>query len=150
MRAHVQSVIVALATFGVVTGSIVSVGLLTAEPAVAQQTAGSVSGVWKGGYISSDGSDVNTFDITLVQRGGALTGTTVEVNGFGDMKKSLFLTANIAGTVRGDEVRFTKTYDGAGDVSHSVQYVGRVDASGRHIRGTYSAEGATGRFEIAR
>lgn len=149
IRAHLQSIAVAFATFSVVTGGIVGVGLMTAEPVEAQLSAG-LAGQWTGGYISSDGADVNTFDVKLKQSGPALTGTITEVNTFGDRTRALFLTSTLVGNLRGRNVSFTKTYDGAGGASHSVEYNGELDASGRRIRGEYNAEGVGGVFEMVR
>lgn len=125
------------------------VALAVAAPAAAQQ-ARSVAGEWQGGYVSGDGSDVNTFTITFNQRGAALTGTVVEINTIGDPGQALFLTSTLTGSLRGDGVEFIKTYDGSGGVSHSVTYRGRLESNGRRVRGTYDAGGATGTFELAR
>jgi hypothetical protein len=87
----------------------------------------------------------------LKSSGSAFTGTAVESNAFGDASKVLFLTSMIQGSVKPDgSVTFVKTYDGAGDVSHSVSYSGRISPSGRRIQGRYTAEGASGRFEMVR
>lgn len=121
----------------------------TAPTAVAQVSAG-LAGDWTGGYISSDGSDVNTFEVKLSQAGRAISGTIYEVNAFGDPSQALFLTSTFSGSVNGRAITFTKTYDGSGGASHSVSYTGTLDANGRRIRGTYDASGATGTFEMVR
>lgn len=119
------------------------------EPA-AQQLV-SLSGDWSGGYVGDSGADANRFEARLVQRGRALDGTMFETNTFGDTGAALFLTSDLSGAVSGADVRFTKTYDGSGGVSHSVEYSGRVDSSGRRITGTFVlAEGGGGRFEMVR
>ena len=150
LREKFLAAAIAVSTFGVVTGAIVGVGLATADRAHAQAAVGSLAGDWTGGYISANGADVNTFDIKLRQSGTAITGTIIEVNVFGDTAKAMFLTSRLVGTVQGGEVRFVKTYDGSGGASHSVTYQGRLDATGRRVRGSYNAEGATGAFEMVR
>jgi len=119
-----------------------------AAPAMAQQR--SLAGDWTGGYISADGTDVNTFEVTLSQAGSALSGTIYESNSFGDQQQALFLTSNLTGKVQNNAVTFTKTYDGSGGVSHSVSYSGRLEPNGRRIRGTFEAGGITGTFEMVR
>jgi hypothetical protein len=114
------------------------------------QSASNLSGAWRGGYISSDGNDINEFTLNLVQSGSRLSGSMVEVNLIGNFDRSMFLTSNLEGTVSGRDVVLVKTYDGSGGVSHSVRYSGTVSANGRTIKGTYDASGATGKFEFAR
>jgi hypothetical protein len=145
MRAQILAVVLA-ATVSTAAGG----ASLLAGGAAFAQAAPSLSGEWKGGYISSDGSDVNTFDVRLRQAGAALSGTVIEVNKFADPSKALFLTSTVAGSVRGADIEFIKTYDGSGGAAHSLRYVGRLEAGGRRIRGTYAAEGATGAFEMVR
>lgn len=121
-----------------------------AAPAALAET--NLTGQWQGGYVSDDsGADANTFTLTITGKGRAFTGTGVELNVFGDAAKALFLTSDIAGTIdEAGRVTMVKTYDGAGGVSHSVRYVGQLDASGRRVQGAYDAGGATGRFEMVR
>ena len=155
MRERLLTAAIAVAIFGVVTGGIVGIGLAV-TPAEARAEAPraaavqKLAGDWTGVYVSADGRDTTNFTLKLHQSGASLAGTIVEPNTFGDRAKALFLTSNLTGAVRGDEVRFVKTYDGSGGVSHAVTYVGRVDATGRHVRGDYEVVGAKGMFEIAR
>jgi len=123
--------------------------MATTAPVALAQSAG-VAGEWRGGYISSDRSDVNEFRITLQQAGSTLSGTATEVNIFGDTNRALFLTSTLSGTISGATVQFTKRYDGSGGVSHAVTYRGVLEANGRRVRGTYNADGATGTFEMVR
>jgi hypothetical protein len=109
-----------------------------------------ITGDWAGGYISSDGADVNTFNVKLRQTGGTISGTIYEVNAFGDTTRALFLTSTFSGTIANRQVRFTKTYDGSGGASHSVVYTGTLEPNNRRIRGTFNAGGATGTFEMVR
>jgi len=114
------------------------------------QVGTALAGEWVGGYISSDGLDVNTFNVKLAQAGGAISGTIYEVNAFGDVTRALFLTSTFNGSVSGRQVRFTKTYDGSGGASHSVTYSGVLEPNNRRIVGTYDASGARGAFEMVR
>jgi hypothetical protein len=119
-----------------------------ATPAVAQQD---LTGNWTGGYVAAAGSDANTFEMKLKSAGATFTGTATEVNTFGDVQKALFLTSMIQGTIKADgSVSFVKTYDGSGGVGHSVSYNGKLDATGRRIRGKFQADGADGVFEMVR
>lgn len=153
MRERFLALAVALSSFAVVTGTIVGVGLATAEPASAQmgEAAGrTLTAAWKGVYLPDGSGTPNTFDANVRQDGARITGSMVEPNAFGDQTQALFLTSTIKGSVTGNRVSFVKTYDGAGGVSHSVNYEGQVDASGRRIRGTFSVQGGSGVFEMAR
>lgn len=144
MRKMMMAAALAVAT-------VAGAGAVTFYAATAQaQASTNLSGDWAGGYISSDRSDINTFEVKLTQAGGALLGTIYEVNKFGDASRALFLTSTVTGSVSGGRVRLTKTYDGSGGVSHVVTYDGVVESSGRRIRGNYSADGATGTFEMVR
>lgn len=133
----------------VACAGLMGAAMLQAPPAVAQSSV-SLSGDWSGGYVSSDRTDINTFQVKLTQAGGSVLGTMYEVNTFGDVSRALFLTSTVNGSVSGGQVRLTKTYDGSGGVSHMVSYVGVIESSGRRIRGTYDADGATGAFEMVR
>lgn len=123
--------------------------VIVAAPAYAQPAA-NLSGVWQGAYLSADGADVNTFTVTLTQIGTRLTGSVTELNAFGDQSKAIFLTSTLAGTINGNQVLFTKTYDGSGGVSHSVVYRGEIQPGGRRVRGVFQADAATGTFEMVR
>lgn len=144
MRKMMMAAALAVATLAAAGGA----ALVSSE--VQAQVGTGLAGDWQGGYISSDGSDVNTFDVKLSQAGRSISGTIHEVNAFGDASRALFLTSTFAGTVDGRAVRFTKTYDGSGGASHSVSYSGTLEPNNRRIRGTYDASGATGTFEMVR
>lgn len=124
--------------------------LFAAAGTALAQSASNLTGRWDGGYVSTNGEDINTLTVNLVQSGTRLTGGMVEVNTIGDFKQNLFLTSTIEGTVSGNNVVFVKKYDGTGGVYHSVRYSGTVSANGRTIKGTFDASGSTGTFEFAR
>jgi hypothetical protein len=130
--------------------TVIVAALVLAAPLAQAQSAATLAGEWKGGYVSTDGSDINTFEVKMRQTGGTLSGTITEINKFGDPSRALFLTSTLTGRVQGAEVTFTKTYDGSGGVSHAVQYRGRLEPNGRRVRGSYDAEGTTGTFELVR
>lgn len=127
-----------------------AIGFALVASGASAQLPADLTGDWTGGYLSSDGTDVNTFDVKLTQEGARISGTITEVNAFGDVSKALFLTSTFVGQRRGMDVSFTKTYDGSGGASHSVSYTGRLEPNGRRIRGNYNADGATGTFEMVR
>lgn len=112
--------------------------------------AAGITGDWAGGYVSSDGNDVNTFNVKLRQTGGTISGTIYEVNAFGDTSRALFLTSTFSGTIANRQVRFTKTYDGSGGASHTVVYTGTLEPNGRRIRGAFAVTGGGGTFEMVR
>lgn len=127
------------------------IAAVTLAGAPAPALAHDLAGRWTGGYISADGADVNTFDVTIApSQGDRLTGTVIETNALSSGRGVLFLTSRVSGSVVNGVVSFVKTYDGSGGVSHSVSYSGRMDATGRRIAGSYDAGGATGRFEMVR
>jgi hypothetical protein len=109
-----------------------------------------LTGTWQGGYIAATSDDANRFDVKLTQQGTTLTGTMTELNAISDPAQAMFLTSTLAGSIEGRTVRFVKTYDGSGGVSHSVTYRGALDPNGRRIRGAFDAGGATGDFEMVR
>lgn len=126
-------------------GVAVSAGYM---PATAQNArAVALAGEWRGVYLG--GGAPNEFDITLTQRGQQLTGTTTERNVFTG-GAAQFLLATVVGSVNGDRMALTKTYDGTAGVSHSVEYEGRIQPGGRRIVGTWRIGATTGAFEMVR
>lgn len=123
--------------------------MMAAAPALAQRTA-PLSGEWQGAYVSDSGADVNTFTVKLTQSGPSIKGTMIELNVFGDSSQALFLTSTLEGAASGNIVNFVKMYDGSGGVSHSVSYTGTLEPNGRRIRGTFTVDGNSGRFELVR
>lgn len=110
--------------------------------------ADDLSGVWQGVYWGGD-NQATAFQTTLRDTPGpAIEGSTVEINNFGD-QQAPFLLATLSGEVQGDQITFTKSYDGTGSVSHAVTYRGRL-VSDRRIVGTWSIGKTSGAFEMAR
>ncbi len=147
MRKFLLAAALAAATLG--AGAMMPAQTAQAQAGAAIPAAG-LTGEWAGGYVSANGADVNTFTVKMRQTGGTISGTIYETNVFGDTSRALFLTSTFAGTIANRQVRFTKTYDGSGGVSHSVVYTGALEPNGRRIRGTFNADGAAGTFEMVR
>lgn len=109
------------------------------------------SGAWSGHYAYVAGEDFEApppvaFTAQLKKKGDKLSGTTEEANTFGQ-KTSDVLKANIEGTVKGNLVQFTKTYDGTGGQTGSIQYRGKRKAN--TISGTWTiAPDVKGTFEM--
>jgi hypothetical protein len=112
-------------------------------------SAGDVSGSWTGHFTYPAGRGPTTpFVAELEDRGGVLTGTSIEPNLFGT--SSEHLRALIGGYRDGQAIDFTKTYDGASDAAHAVDYAGRLSDDGNEIRGVWSLADLDGSFEMVR
>ena len=123
-----------------------AVGLAFAGNALAQGAA-ALSGVWVG-YYGYDGGvpEEVEFQMKLTPIGQNFNATTVEINTFGD-RNTWFLTANVVGSVGpAGGIRFTKTYDGTGGQTHSVQYEGVL--RDRCITGRWAIAAAGGPFKM--
>ena len=110
----------------------------------------SLSGTWNGEYASDGlGSSPTRFDATLFSTGGVVSGTTTEPNTFGP-----YGYAELQADVNGEalatrQVVLLKTYRTA-TVTHSVLYIGQLDATGKRIEGRWRQGGSQGTFWIAR
>jgi hypothetical protein len=108
-----------------------------------------LSGLWLGSFSYPGGMGPTTpFMAKLVDVDGALSGETVEPNTVGLSSDSL--EAFIRGTRQGSAIDFTKTYDGASDAAHSIDYVGRLSGDGNNVSGIWSMDGLDGTFEMYR
>jgi hypothetical protein len=108
-----------------------------------------LSGLWLGSFSYPGGAGPTTpFMAKLTDAGGSLSGETVEPNTMGLSSETL--EAFVVGTREGASVDFTKTYDGAADAAHSIDYVGRVSNDGNRIAGVWSMDGLDGSFEMYR
>jgi hypothetical protein len=111
--------------------------------------AADLSGEWNG-YYSGGGNQRTLFAVTISGAPGRFRGRMAEQNTFADRSVAR-LHAEIAGETRADgRVVFVKTYDGTGSASHSVQYEGRIDESGRAISGEWSIGSTRGQFQMVR
>ena len=112
-----------------------------------------LTGTWAGTYlyaVARGGAASVAFFADLAFEGPKLSGSMIEPNTFGD-DSSGELKATLAGSI--DEhgvVRFTKSYDGTAGVDHRVDYLGRLDVAGQRIEGTWTIDGASGRFVMTR
>lgn len=110
----------------------------------------SLSGAWKGEYVSDGlGSTATRFDASLFATGGVVSGTTTEPNTFGP-----YGYAELQADVNGEayatrQVVLLKTYRTA-TVTHSVLYVGQLDAAGKRIEGRWRLGGGQGTFWMER
>lgn len=112
------------------------------------QSADDLSGRWLGAYWGG-GNQATTFDATIVDpEGPEFSGTMVETNTL-SAEQVAFLLSRFEGVVEGKSVRFTKTYDGTGGLSHSVSYEGEME-SPRRIVGTWRIGETVGQFELVR
>jgi hypothetical protein len=94
------------------------------------------AGVWSGRYHYADGQPSVEFNALIDDVAGALFGDIDEIATFGDGAEPR-LFARLDGERNGYEVLFLKSYDGTAGVEHSVQYVGRLSADMRTIRGEW-------------
>jgi hypothetical protein len=94
-------------------------------------------GQWAGSYDYGNGSNNRAVQFAMVLKadGARVFGRTLEPNTFGGNAKQL--NANLQGTLQGGNVTFTKTYDGSGGYSQSVQYSGVLSRDGSSITGTW-------------
>jgi len=108
-----------------------------------------LSGLWLGSYAyPSNLGPTTPFLASLVDDGGALSGTIVEPNTMGGSSDQL--GAIISGSRSGSAVDFTKVYDAESDAAHAVDYVGRLSGDGNTITGVWSLETIDGTFEMYR
>ena len=109
----------------------------------------SISGIWVGEFAYPAGLGPTTpFTAQIDDADGTLTGFTLEPNLIGTSSEEL--SALIQGLREGSAVDFIKTYDGASDAAHSVDYVGRLSDDGTTITGVWSFEAFDGTFEMRR
>ena len=111
---------------------------------------GNVTGAWIGEYrYDAPGTDPVLMDATLTASAGRLSGRTTEPNTFAARGPSELGASVVGDVLAGGRIAFMKTYE-AGDVKHSVLYVGQLDARGREISGRWRTQGITGTFKLER
>jgi hypothetical protein len=128
IRHAVQSAAVAVATFAVVTGSIVGVGLM--GHGASADVRATLEGDWVGAGVQ----------VSLDQSGEMLSGLAREGEA----------ATTVEGSVRGRNVTLTRAVADTSGAVKSVLYTGKLDASGTSIRGVFDAGGVTGQFELIR
>lgn len=110
----------------------------------------SLTGRWHGVYSYPAEPMPVYFVADLIQTGDSLSGSTEEAEK-GQFGEPLTLTAHLSGTRAGMAVTFTKTYDGTGGWSHSVEYGGALSADGLEIDGRWAVPGVwSGSFLMIR
>ena len=100
------------------------------------------NGTWSGAYRDWSEGGLVPFEITIrvgtpISDYADISGSIAEPATFGNKEQS-WLRATIAGEVRRDTIEFVKTYDGTGDVNHSVSYRGELDRDNGLILGRYT------------
>ena len=109
-----------------------------------------LTGVWNGLYSYRDGRSTS-FVATLIESGGALSGTTHESSSI-EAASGPLLFASVFGSRSDSAVAFTKTYEQP-DVFHSspVRYDGSLNGDGTEIEGRWTIVGVwSGRFLMVR
>lgn len=107
-----------------------------------------VSGVWYGRYFASSWEvEENSFIAHLEEAGGAVSGTITEpdTTGAQDIRRAF-----VNGSRTGTQLRFTKQYDPAGALAHSVAYAGTINEDGTEVSGEWRFSGYHGSFVMHR
>jgi hypothetical protein len=104
-----------------------------------------MTGVWYGRYVGSADAQRNSFIAVLEEQAGVFAGTITEPDseGGGGVR-----SASVAGRRQGGTIDFVKQYHGRW--THSVQYLGSVDAEGLAASGSWRVEWLDGRFTMQR
>lgn len=108
-----------------------------------------LTGFWVGryGYDGGTGDPVQ-FLVVLDETGGTLSGTISEPNSIGLSSRELH--AFLSGHRAGQDVSFAKTYDGASDAAHRVDYQGSLNSEGTEIVGRWTIAPVGGDFSMRR
>lgn len=108
-----------------------------------------LTGFWVGRYSYDGGfGDPVQFLVNLDEADGALSGTISEPNSIGLSSREL--RAFVSGVRQGQQVSFAKTYDGASDAAHRVDYHGLLNSEGTEIVGRWTIAPVGGDFAMRR
>lgn len=108
-----------------------------------------LTGFWVGRYSYDGGiGDAVQFLVLLDEQGGALSGTISEPNSIGLSSRELH--AFLSGHRNGADIAFAKTYDGASDAAHRVDYQGRLNSEATEIVGRWTIAPEGGDFTMRR
>ena len=125
--------------------------LALAKKASERKAQSTLTGLWRGRYYyprELNGVSSVAFEMDLTFSQGQITGFVTEPNTFG-AKTSANLYATFSGTVVGNSVEWTKTYDGTAGVNHSVSYSGTLDRRNGRIEGRWEIRNDwSGDFQI--
>ncbi|MCK1741705.1 hypothetical protein IVA80_12685 [Bradyrhizobium sp. 139] len=107
-----------------------------------------LSGVWNGSYIQP-GTGMVTFTATLVEAGGAVSGSVTEPCSNPNCPLRTH-NASIAGQRSSSSVSFVKRYEPPGYGFDTVHYEGVVNADATEIDGRWRLPGFSGAFLMIR
>jgi hypothetical protein len=108
----------------------------------------SLTGVWDGTFIQP-GVGAVTFLATLIETGGALSGSVTEPCMMPGCPRSEH-NAQLAGSRSGSAVSFVKRYEPPGYGYDTVTYEGSVNADATEIDGRWRIPGISGTFLMIR
>jgi hypothetical protein len=108
----------------------------------------SLTGVWDGTFIQP-GVGAVTFLATLIEAGGALSGSVTEPCMMPGCPRSEH-NAQLAGSRSGSAVSFVKRYEPPGYGYDTVTYEGSVNADATEIDGRWRIPGISGTFLMIR
>lgn len=107
-----------------------------------------VSGVWYGRYFAgSTEVEENSFIAHLEELAGEVTGTITEpdTTGHEEIRRAFVDGSRVA-----TALKFTKQYDPAGALAHSVNYSGTISDDGTEVTGDWRFSGYHGSFVMNR
>jgi hypothetical protein len=107
-----------------------------------------LTGVWDGSYVQP-GAGMVTFTATLIESGGAISGSVTEPCMMPACPLSTH-NASIAGQRSGSNVSFVKRYEPPGYGYGTVLYEGTVNADATEIDGRWRVLGGSGAFLMVR
>ena len=114
-----------------------------------RQSRDNLTGFWVGRYSYDGGiGDPVQFLVLLDEQGGTLSGTISEPNSIGLSSRELH--AFLSGHRNGADIAFAKTYDGASDAAHRVDYHGRLNSEATEIVGRWTIAPEGGDFTMRR
>ncbi|TKD51080.1 hypothetical protein [Sphingomonas baiyangensis] len=107
-----------------------------------------LSGVWYGSYAAQSRAVIgNAFIAHLTETAGGVGGAITERDIW---RGSGIVRADVAGVRNGASVRFAKTYDGSGGMTHTVLYQGAVNDAGTEVAGSWTLGSYGGSFVMTR
>ena len=107
-----------------------------------------VSGVWYGRYFAGSAEvEENSFIAHLAELANEVSGTITEpdTTGLEEIRRAF-----VDGARTGTQLRFTKQYDPAGALAHSVAYAGTISDDGTEVSGEWRFSGYHGSFVMNR
>ncbi len=112
-------------------------------------SAEDLSGLWHGQYSYPTAKAPVPFVATLLDAGGALSGSITEKSTL-PPRAGEVLYATVAGQREGACVRFIKSYESDDPRYQTVAYDGQVSGDGSEIEGIWNIRGWQGRFLMIR